>query len=286
MGGSGSAEGAAPADKTSGVARVRALRARAGEGWAAAEAFDEALVVEEPLELRIEGQPAAVTMRTPGDDLDLAAGFLYTEGVIDGWDDVAAMAQLDDPLDPRGNTVHIRLSPGVPALRARAADRALFASSSCGVCGKASIDRVIMKQEPLPLFQPPPVEVVLGMPAALRAAQPRFDATGGLHAAGLFHLDGRLELAREDVGRHNAVDKVIGARLRAEACPIPDRLLVVSGRVGMEIVQKALVARIPGIVSVGPPSSLAVELAQAAGMFLAGFVREGRLNRYDRGAPR
>jgi hypothetical protein len=152
---------------------------------------------------------------------------------------------------PRGNTVHVRLAPGVPALRARAADRALFASSSCGVCGKASIDRVIMKHEPLPMFQPPPVEVVLGMPATLRAAQPRFDATGGLHAAGLFHLDGRLELAREDVGRHNAVDKVIGARLRAEACPIPDRLLVVSGRVGMEIVQKALVARIPGIVSVG-----------------------------------
>lgn len=253
---------------------------RAGDGWEGGAPRAEDLVVEEPLELRVEGQPAAVTMRTPGDDLDLAAGFLFTEGVIDGWDDVAALAALDDPSDPRGNTVHVRLAAGVPALRARAADRALFATSSCGVCGKASVDRVLRALPPLPAWEPPPVAVLLGLPDALRSAQPRFDRTGGLHAAGLFRFDGALELCREDVGRHNAVDKVIGARLRADAVPISDRLLVVSGRVGMEIVQKALVARIPGIVSVGPPTSLAVELSRAAGQVLVGFVREGRLNRY------
>ena len=263
-----------------GVVQAPMQRVWAGQAWAEGARTDEMLVVEEPLELRIEGKTAAITMRTPGDDLDLAAGFLFTEGVIDGWDDVAAMAQLDDPADPRGNAVHVRLAAGVPALRARAADRALFATSSCGVCGKASIAGLLAAHPPLPAFNLPEVDVLLGLPQRLRRAQPRFDQTGGLHAAALFHWDGRFEMVREDVGRHNAVDKLIGARLRADACPIPDRLLVVSGRVGMEIVQKALVARIPGIVSVGPPTSLAVELSRAAGQLLVGFIREGRLNRY------
>ena len=155
-------------------------------------------------------------MRTPGHDLDLTTGFLLTEGVIDGADDIHAMAHVDDPAAPKGNTVDTVLAAGVPAARARSADRAFYASSSCGLCGKASIDRIFARFAPLP---PPPaldLAVLHTLPARLRAQQDTFDRTGGLHAAGLFQLDGTLLLLREDIGRHNAVDKVIGAATRAE----------------------------------------------------------------------
>jgi FdhD protein len=244
---------------------------------------DDALAVEEPLEIRVDGEALAVTLRTPGEDLDLAAGFLATEGVIDGPDDLAALAHVDLPGDRRGNTVDCRLAAGTASQAAalRRARRELFATSSCGVCGKASIDRLRVGAAPLPPVTPPPPGVLLGLPAQLRDHQATFCRTGGVHAAALFTLDGELELVREDVGRHNAVDKVIGARLRADRYPVDDRVLLVSGRVGFEIVQKAWVARIPMIAAVGAPTALAVDLAVAAGMALVGFLRDERFNRYS-----
>jgi len=240
----------------------------------------DVVAVEEPLEIRVEGAPVAVTMRTPGDDLDLVAGFLFTEGVIDGFDDVRAMRHVDDPADPQGNTVDVLLAEGVPAARRTRADRSLFASSSCGVCGKASLDRIFVRTPPLERTWDPSPDVLTALPDRLRAAQAVFSETGGLHAAGLFSRSGELELLREDVGRHNAVDKVIGARLRADRIPIDDCILLVSGRAGFEIVQKALVARIGVLAAVGAPSSLAVELARAGGQRLVGFLRGAGYNEY------
>ena len=242
----------------------------------------DTLAVEEPLEIRIEGEAMAVTMRTPGADLDLVAGFLYTEGVIDGADDLHALAHVDDPADPRGNTVDCVLSGGVPAARRDRAHRELFASSSCGVCGKASIERVFLQTPRLHPVPPPTAAVLHALPARLRSSQAVFGHTGGLHAAALFSLDGRLELLREDIGRHNAVDKVIGAQVRADRVPCRGRILLVSGRAGFEIVQKALMAEVPVLASVGAPSSLAVSLARRSGLMLIGFLRDGRYNVYSR----
>lgn len=239
----------------------------------------DALAVEAPLELRVEGRPVAVTMRTPGHDLDLAAGFLHTEGVIEDWDDVRAMAHVVDPAAPRDNTVDTVLSSGVPAARARKADRSFFASSSCGVCGKATLDRVFQHTSPIAHPMEPDPEVLLELPEVLRAHQSTFERTGGLHAAGLFTAEGTLVCLREDVGRHNAVDKVIGARLRQDA-PLAGHILLVSGRAGFEIVQKAVMAGIPVLAAVGAPSSLAAELAWRARLCLVGFLRDGRYNRY------
>jgi FdhD protein len=226
----------------------------------------------------VEGVPTAITMRTPGHDLDLVAGFLFTEGVVDGIDDVRAMAEVGE------NTVDVRLAEGVPAARARSADRALYATSSCGICGKASIERL---RRDLPSVSPwsPSEEILHSLPSRLRAAQATFGATGGLHGAALFDATGELFDVREDVGRHNAVDKVIGARVRS---PIlrPDPLdlrgfgLVSSSRAGFEIVAKALVAGIPVIATIGAPSSLAVETARAARMTLIGWLREDRYTVY------
>ena len=240
----------------------------------------DAVAAEEPLEIRIDGRAVAITMRTPGDDLDLAAGFLYTEGVIDGPDDLTALAHIDNPADPKGNTVDTVLASGVPAARRSAANRALFTSSSCGVCGKESIDRLLVKCPPLTRTWSPGPEILLSLPEQLRAAQSVFEQTGGLHAAALFTPDGELEVLREDIGRHNAVDKVIGWRLRADRAPIDDRILLVSGRAGFEIVQKALVARIPVVAAVGAPSSMAVQLAEDSLVTLVGFLRDGRYNQY------
>jgi FdhD protein len=238
---------------------------------------EDDVCVEEPLELRVEGEPAAITMRTPGDDLDLAAGFLLTEGVIDGPDDLRALAIVGE------NTVDARLADGVPALRARSADRAMYATSSCGICGKASIDRLRRTFDPVVGWLPS--DVVLAMlPAALRAAQGTFHQTGGLHAAALFDVSGAVFDVREDVGRHNAVDKVIGARLHADALDFAGLGLVVSSRAGFEIVQKALVARIPTVVAMGAPSSLAVQAASEAGMTLIGWLRADRWVVYAEGA--
>ncbi len=248
-----------------------------GEEW---RTVDDRLAAEEPLEIRVEGEPMAVVMRTPGHDLELVAGFLVTEGVIDGPDDLVAMAHIDDPSDPQGNTVDVVLAGGVPAGRRDRARRELFASSSCGVCGKASIERVFLSVPPLTQRLQPDPSVLLSLPKVLRGVQALFDQTGGLHAAALFTPEGELEVMREDVGRHNAVDKVVGWRLRQDRLPVDDRILLVSGRTGFEIVQKAVVARIPALAAVGAPSSLAVGLAREAGLYLAGFLRDGRFNRY------
>lgn len=255
---------------------VRVVRHQAG---AAPAPTEDALATEEPLEIRVEGTPAAITMRTPGHDLDLVTGFLLTEGVIEDHDDIRAMAHVDDPAAPRGNTVDTVLAEGVPAARARSADRSFFSSSSCGICGKETIDRVFSSISRLP--PPPPLDLTLlhKLPARLHDQQATFTRTGGLHAAGLFSTDGQLLLLREDVGRHNAVDKVIGAAIRSDL-DLSHTLLLVSGRAGFEIVQKAIVARIPILAAVGAPSSLAADLAHQAGLVLIGFLRDDRFNLY------
>ncbi len=235
---------------------------------------EDDVAIEEPLEIRVEGVPTAITMRTPGDDLDLAAGFLYTEGVIDGPDDLRALAAVGP------NTVDARLAEGVPAARARSADRALYATSSCGICGIASIDRLRRGAPPLSTAWMPAPGVLAGLPDALRAAQAAFRSTGGLHGAALFDAEGRLFDAREDVGRHNAVDKVLGARLRADTLDFAGLGLVVSSRAGFEIVQKALVARVPVVAVMGAPSSLAIDAATAGGMTLIGWLRPDRWTVY------
>lgn len=236
------------------------------------------LAVEAPLELRVEGAPFLVTLRTPGHDLELAAGALLAEGVIADRDDLSAIASVDDPAAPRGNTVDVRLAPGVPLLREAA--RARYASSACGLCGKEAIDQIFARVGRVERrFEVDP-RVLVALPAALRAAQAIFDETGGLHAAGLFAPDGALEVLREDVGRHNAVDKVLGWRLFQDRLPVDDRILLVSGRAGFEIVQKAIVAGVGVLAAVGAPSSMAAELAARSGVALYGFLRDGRYNLY------
>jgi FdhD protein len=222
-------------------------------------------------------------MRTPGHDLDLAAGFLFTEGVIDEADDLSALAHVEVPSEAWGNTVDTRLAAGVEAHMdaLERATRELYATSSCGICGKASIDRIAAK---IPPVKSEPVEfspeVLIALPDTLFAGQTAFRATGGLHAAGLFHFDGTLEILREDIGRHNAVDKVLGWRLRQDRVPVDDRILLVSSRSGFEIVQKAAVAGVRVVASVGAPSTLAIDLAVQTRMVLIGFLRDGHFNRY------
>lgn len=261
--------------------RATALPVRRVRGDHAAEWDDDPVAVEEPLEIRVEGEPYAVTMRTPGEDRELAAGFLLAEGVVDGLDDLVAIAPIDDPSDPRGNTIDVRLAPGVPLLRRVAAARQRFVSSACGVCGKEAIDDIFRRIPAERARWTAPTGQLHGLPEALRAAQGAFAHTGGTHAAALVRPDGELEVSFEDVGRHNAVDKVIGWRLLQDRLPVDDRLLLVSGRAGFEIVQKAAVAGLPGLAAVGAPSSLAVELAQRAGMLLIGFLRNGSCNVYS-----
>lgn len=243
------------------------------------------LVVEEPLEIRVDGRPLAVLMRTPGpnpdEDLDLAAGFLATEGVIDGLDDLAGLAPCTDPARPnRQNVVLARLAGGAraDAERFERARRALFSASSCGLCGKASIDRVLLDAPPLARRLALPDAMVAELPRRLRAAQPRFARTGGLHGAALFTIDGALVTAAEDIGRHNAVDKVIGRQLRADHFPLDDHVLAVSSRAGFEIVQKALMARVGAVVAVGAASTLADALAREGRLALYSFVRGAEFN--------
>lgn len=252
-------------------------RFRGGE-WTAVT--QDVVAVEEPLEIRLEGRSLAITMRTPGHDFDLVAGFLRGEGVIDGPDDILAMAHVDAPDRAEGNTVDLRLSSGIGPERRLRAQRERFASSACGVCGKASIEALRQQAAPITSgFELPP-ELLLALPARLRRAQDAFAHTGGLHAAALVDSQGELEVLREDIGRHNAVDKVIGWRLRSDRLPVDDRLLLISGRAGFEIVQKAWMAGIPAIAAIGAPSSLAVTLCREAGIALHGFLRPDSVNRY------
>ena len=239
------------------------------------------LAGEEPLEIHVGDHALSVTMRTPGHDLELAAGFLYTEGLIAGRGDVSSVRHETDAAQERGNRVRVELAEGV-AFDPRASQRNFYAASSCGVCGKASIDAVRAHNisPPNPDCHVDP-EVLCALPERLRAEQQVFSRTGGLHAAGLFSLQGELQVLREDVGRHNAVDKTIGWALANNLLPLSTSLLMVSGRGGFEIVQKALMAGIPVLASVSAPSDLAVKLAREFGMTLVGFLRGRRFVIYS-----
>lgn len=249
------------------------------------EVRDDLVVGEEPLEIRAAGprqEPVqvAVTMRTPGYEDELAIGFLTSEGLLAGnevtavsYGDPGVIAQPDD-------SILVRLARPFDATRV--AKRNFVATASCGICGKASIDDVAVRAEALPKGLPfVGRSVILGLPDAMRAAQSAFERTGGLHAAGLFETDGRLVVVREDVGRHNALDKLIGSRARARELPLWDRILLVSGRVSFEIVQKAAMAGIPIVCAVSAPSDLAVRLADRLGMTLIGFLRGDGFNVYS-----
>jgi FdhD protein len=243
---------------------------------------DDTLAAEEPLEIRIAGRPIAVTMRTPGDDFDLVAGFLWTEGLLTDPGDLTSMRYCESgPVSY--NVVDAALGPAVPAAQPTSS-RAFYTTSSCGVCGKASIDAIRIRAR-FPVADDPirlSPQLLAVLPDRLRAAQRVFQQTGGLHAAGLFDPDGGLECLREDVGRHNAVDKVVGWALRARRLPLTGRLLLVSGRASFELVQKAVLAGIPALAAVSAPSTLAVELAEEAGLTLVGFLRGPTLNVYAR----
>jgi FdhD protein len=232
----------------------------------------DTLAVEEPLEIRADGRPLAVTMRTPGHDLDLALGFLLTEGLV-APDGVREASNCAD------NVVDVAL---VEPLRDEVEARGFYVSSSCGICGKASIDAVTTEQRWSVADDSFAIatDVLVSLPERLRAAQKTFDRTGGLHAAGLFTPDGELLCIREDVGRHNAVDKVIGWALTEGKLPLRGTILQVSGRASFELVQKALMAGIPAMAAVSAPSSLAVEMATGAGLTLVGFLRGTSFNVY------
>ena len=246
----------------------------------------DTIAVEEPLEIRLGADPLTTTMRTPGDDFDLALGHLLTEGLLHRADEVATMmhcTDVDEDGSPTFNVVEVTLARGAhlheaPRVRTEAM------TSACGVCGSASVDdvrtrsRFDIASDPLVLDP----AVVAGLPDALRARQPVFDRTGGVHAAGLATSSGELVVVREDVGRHNAVDKVIGAASREQQLPFAATVLVVSARASFEIVQKAAVAGVPAVVAVGAPSSLAVDLATDAGITLVAFARAPRFSVYSR----
>jgi FdhD protein len=253
---------------------------RRGEPRSARAGDRDLVVAEEPLEIRIGGESLIVTMRTPGDDLDLAAGLLFTEGVIASMDDVAALAHGGPTAGrDRENIVDVTAARGC-ALEATAARRVLRATAACGLCGKETIAAVRKRIARVGDDTRVPLSVVLGLPAAISGAQPVFAATGGLHAVGLFTPAGALRTVREDVGRHNAVDKVIGAELRAGRASLAGKVMLLSGRAGFELVQKAALARVPVLCSVSAPSALAVDLADEIGMTLVGFVRGGSANVY------
>jgi len=226
------------------------------------------VAVEEPLEIRIGGTPVAVTMRTPGHDEELALGFCLSEGLR------AIGARLPDDL--AANTVEVD-APGFDPTRLQ---RSFYTSSSCGVCGKGALEAVAVEAARVESLLRVPLAVVSSLPERLRAAQPTFEATGGLHATGLFDADGTLVCVREDVGRHNAFDKVVGWAFTAGRLPLAEALICVSGRLSFELVQKASVAGCPILVAVGAPSSLAVALAADRGITLCGFVRGGSANVY------
>ncbi len=241
---------------------------------------EDYLAAEEPLEIRIGDDPLSVTMRTPGHDLELAAGFLFTEGLIQRRAQIVALEALEPdsetPAENRGNVVVAKLAPeSAPDFEKMR--RHFFAASSCGICGKASIDSVRARTlaPPNPEFRFDP-EILVRLPDTLRESQAVFGRTGGLHAAGLFDAAGKLLVLREDIGRHNAVDKVIGWALLEERVPLGETILLVSGRGGFEIVQKAIVAGLPVVASVSAPSSLAVQLARELGQTLIGFLRGRR----------
>ncbi|MER8043468.1 formate dehydrogenase accessory sulfurtransferase FdhD [Streptomyces sp. NPDC094032] len=261
--------------------RRRVVRIRGG----AVNERPDTLVAEEPLEIRLNGRPLAITMRTPGDDFALAAGFLVSEGVLAAASDVRNIVYCAGAKDDGSNTynvVDVQLAPGVPVPDITL-ERNVYTTSSCGLCGKASLDAVRTTAR-FPLADTPPLRLtpalLAALPDRLRAAQRVFDRTGGLHAAALFSEDGELLDVREDVGRHNAVDKLVGRALREGLLPLERAVLLVSGRASFELAQKAVMAGIPFLAAVSAPSSLAVDLATETGLTLVGFLRGENMNVY------
>jgi FdhD protein len=246
---------------------VSTVRVHGAHAAVRRDGVDDEVAVEEPLEIRVDGEPLAVTMRTPGEDEELALGFLYGEGLIDGLRPAGPTAEL------AANVVEV----AGPLARAPATRR-FYSTSSCGVCGKGALDEVAVHAAPLPDGPAVPRALLAALPDRLR--QPGFRRTGGLHATGLFDADGALLWACEDVGRHNAMDKVVGRALLDGRVPLHDHVLCVSGRLSFELVQKAAVAGAPVLVGVGAPTSLAVSLAAERGLTLCGFARQGRVNVY------
>ncbi|WFB06741.1 formate dehydrogenase accessory sulfurtransferase FdhD [Streptomyces sp. LX-29] len=263
--------------------RRRVVRIRDG----AVSTRPDTLVAEEPLEIRLNGRPLAITMRTPGDDFALAAGFLVSEGVLGGAADVANIVYCAGATEDGSNTynvVDVKLAPGVPVPDITL-ERNVYTTSSCGLCGKASLDAVrttarwrLDERDGDDIRLTP--ETLSALPDRLRAAQRVFERTGGLHAAALFTPEGELLDVREDVGRHNAVDKLVGRALREGLLPLSDAVLLVSGRASFELAQKAVMAGIPFLAAVSAPSSLAVDLAAETGLSLVGFLRGGSMNIY------
>ena len=270
------------------TARRRVLRITLrGENLAAGAGFQADLLAgEEPLGIRVDGTALTMTMRTPGDDTELAAGFLVSEGVVRSPADIAAMKICDGTTcghaehDGLGNIVDVTLAAGIiiPA----GAQRSFLTTSACGICGKASIQDICVLPRAAVTADQARVrpEVLAALPDRLRSAQRVFSRTGGLHAAGLFTADGQVVAVREDVGRHNAVDKLVGWALMAGRLPLTGCVLLVSGRASFELVQKAVLAGIPVLAAVSAPSSLAVELADEAGLTLVGFLRGPSMNVY------
>ncbi|MFF9341218.1 MULTISPECIES: formate dehydrogenase accessory sulfurtransferase FdhD [unclassified Streptomyces] len=261
--------------------RRRVTRIRGG----AVSARPDTLVAEEPLEIRLNGRPIAITMRTPGDDFALAAGFLVSEGVLASAADVRSIVYCAGAKEDGTNTynvVDVKLAPEV-VVPDITLERNVYTTSSCGLCGKASLDAVRTTAR-FPIADAPPVRIspalLSELPDRLRAAQKVFDTTGGLHAAALFAEDGELLDVREDVGRHNAVDKLVGRALREDLLPLDRAVLLVSGRASFELAQKAVMAGIPVLAAVSAPSSLAVDLAAETGLTLVGFLRGPDMNVY------
>ncbi|MFC3994367.1 formate dehydrogenase accessory sulfurtransferase FdhD [Nocardiopsis sediminis] len=260
--------------------REKVLRIRGGTVGSRVDT----LVVEEPLEIRLNGKALTVTMRTPGHDFDLAAGFLVSEGVISSAADIAAIRYCAGATADGSNTYNVldvSLAPGV-AVPDMTLERNFYTTSSCGLCGKASLEAVTTIA-PWTVAEDPvrfDVATLAAMPDRLRDAQRVFDRTGGLHAAGLFTPEGELLAVREDVGRHNAVDKLVGWAVREDRLPLREHALMVSGRASFELAQKALMAGLPMLAAVSAPSSLAVDLAADSGLTLVGFLRGTSMNVY------
>jgi len=266
---------------TKSVARGPTLRH--GPDGAREEALD-AIVIEEPLELRVDGDTLAITMRTPGHDHELAAGLLFSEGLVASRDDLGGMHHCGRPGDDGyGNTLEVTAAPGTKLglERLDLARRGTLTTASCGVCGRRSIDDLLARSAQIDDDTTFGRDLIVSATARLAEAQPVFRETGGLHAAGVVGANGELLLAREDVGRHNAVDKVVGRLLLDGLLPARGRLLVVSGRTSFEIVLKAVLAGFPALVAVSAPTSLAVETARRAGLTLVGFSRGGSFNAYS-----
>lgn len=256
---------------------LREIRRTSADGSAEEPARD-AVAVEEPLEIRVDGEPLAVTMRTPGEDEELAVGFLAGEGLVSGRDDVVSVGLTHDLA---AGVVEVRTRMGLK--RDPSAERRFYLSSSCGVCGKAALEFVSQEAPPSAPGEPATPQAVLDMPGVARDRQAAFDRTGGIHATALFEPSGRLLVLREDVGRHNAMDKLIGGAWLEGELPLSSRIALLSGRLSFELVQKAARAGIPVLAGVSAPSSLAADLAQEAGITLVGFVRGRRFNVYTHG---